>query len=83
MQFGGDWGALVTGTSRPRIGEAFRLFLRGRHEWRDVAVTAVVDGRPGNWRVRKRFLDGGDPVRPGTVAAAGRSSAAVSPAVNV
>ena len=59
----GWWAALVTGGSRPRIGEVFRLFLRSRCEWRDVVVTEVVDGRPGCWRVRKRFLGDGDDVR--------------------
>ena len=59
----GRWAALVTGGSRPRIGEVCRLFLRSRCEWRDVVVTEVVDGRPGCWRVRKRFLGAGDDVR--------------------
>ena len=28
-----------------------------------VSVTAVIDGRPGYWRVRKRFLPAADEVR--------------------
>ena len=50
------WAALVTGTSRPHAGEAFALYLRSTDEWRTVVVTEVLDGRPGCWRVRKRFL---------------------------
>ena len=49
------WAALVTGTSRPYVGEIFALFLR-KEGWRTVAVTEVLDGQPGCWRVRKRFL---------------------------
>ena len=60
----GRWAALVTGGARPRIGEVFRLFMRSRREWQDVVVTEVLDGRPGCWRVRKRFLVTGDDVRP-------------------
>ena len=51
-----EWGALVTGRSRPRVDEDFWLFLRSTRAWRHVVVTEVVDGRPGHWRVRKRFL---------------------------
>ncbi|MCY4375540.1 MAG: HNH endonuclease [Spirochaetaceae bacterium] len=50
------WAAIVTGQSRPCVGEVFWLFLFWSREWRTVAVTKVVDGRPGHWRVRKRFL---------------------------
>ena len=50
------WAALVTGTARPHVGETFALFLRSKEEWRAVAVTEVLDGQPGCWRVRKRFL---------------------------
>ena len=60
----GRWAALVTGGARPRIGEVFRLFMHSRREWRDVVVTEVLDGRPGRWLVRKRFLGTGDNVRP-------------------
>ena len=59
----GRWAALVTGGARPRCGEVFCLFMRSRREWRDVVVTDVLDGRPGCWRVRKRFLGAGDDVR--------------------
>ena len=62
--FEGQWAALVTGGSRPCVGEAFWLFLRSRRAWRNVVVTEVVDGWPGHWRVRKRFLyDGADAMR--------------------
>ena len=81
VRFGGDWGALVTGAARPRVGDGFRLFLRGQQQWRDAAVTDVVDGRPGNWRVRKRFLTADGPVLPETVTA--RLSETVSTAVNL
>ena len=57
------WAALVTGTSRPHAGEIFALFLRSKEGWRPVAVTEVLDGQPGCWRVRKRFLHT-DEVRP-------------------
>ena len=57
------WAALVTGTSRPHAGEIFALFLRSKAVWRPVAVTEVLDGQPGCWRVRKRFLHT-DEVRP-------------------
>ena len=50
------WAALVTGMSRPHVGENFALFLRSKDAWRAVAVTEVLDGRPGCWRVRKHFL---------------------------
>lgn len=50
------WTALVTGTSRPHVGEIFALYLRSKERWRTVAVTEVLDGQPGCWRVRKRFL---------------------------
>ena len=79
--FGDDWGALVTGASRPRVGGIFWLLQRKRRAWVTVAVTDVVDGRPGHWRVRKMFLGAGGgeerrPLRcrPGAVRA-GRSAA--------
>ena len=58
------WIALVTGKTPPLVGEVFRLFMRSRCESRDVVVTEVLGGRPGCWRVRKKFLDGGDDIRP-------------------
>ena len=76
----GGWIALVTGESRPRIGEVFRLFLISRDEWRTVVVTEILDGQPGCWRVRKRFLGAADDVRPMCIAAAaGASSRRVKP----
>lgn len=48
---------------RPRVGESFWLFLFTSREWVTVSVTAVIDGRPGHWRVRKRFLPAADEVR--------------------
>ena len=53
---GGQWVALVTGRWEPAIGEIFALFLRSKGVWRRVAVTEVLDGQPGCWRVRKQFL---------------------------
>ena len=58
-----QWAAIVTGRSRPRVGEVFWLFLFSSREWVSVAVTDVVDGRAGHWRVRKRFLPHVDEVR--------------------
>ena len=52
----GEWLALITGCRRPAVGDVIALFLRTRNEWRTVAVTEVLNGRPGCWRVRKRFL---------------------------
>ena len=63
--FEGEWGALITGRARPRVGESFWLFLRSRRAWQNVVVTEVVDGRPGHWRVRKRWCLGpADPSLP-------------------
>lgn len=59
VRLGDGWVALVTGAAKPDIGEAFWLFLRTTREWRVVAVTDVIGGWPGLWRVRKRFLDSG------------------------
>ena len=59
----GQWVALVTGWWRPAVGEVVALFLRSKNEWRTVAVTEVIDGCPGCWRVRKRFLRA-DEIRP-------------------
>ena len=64
VRFKDRWAALVTGGTSPRIGEVFSLYLRTTRQWRDVVVTDVVDGRPGCWRVHKRFVDNGDEVRP-------------------
>ena len=75
--FEDKWGALVTGASRPRVGEVFWLFLRKRREWRDVTVTSVVDGRPGSWRVRKRFLGGDEEIRLPSVNGGGVPAAAL------
>ena len=76
----GRWIALVTGESRPCIDEVFRLFLISRGEWRTVVVTEVLDGQPGCWRVRKRFLNAAADVRPMCIDAAdGASSRCVKP----
>ena len=61
----GRWAAFVTGESRPRIGEVFRLFLSTWDEWRTVVVTEILGGQPGCWRVRKRFLGADDAVADG------------------
>ena len=52
----GQWVALITGCWRPAVGEVVALFLRSKNAWRTVAVTEVLGGCPGCWRVRKRFL---------------------------
>ena len=63
--FDEDWGALVTGGEKPRVGEVFWLGLFSKkREWVTVAVTELIDGRPGHWRVRKRFLGGDEERRP-------------------
>ena len=51
-----EWVALITGYSRPAVGDLVALFLRSKNQWRIVAVTEVLGGCPGRWRVRKRFL---------------------------
>ena len=59
------WGAVVSGESRPRAAEVVTVHLRCSREWRDVVVVVdVVDGRPGSWRVRTRWLLDRDEVRP-------------------
>ena len=58
------WGAVVSGESRPLIGETVTLLLRCSGEWRDYVVTGVVDGRAGSWQVRTRPLSKRDEVRP-------------------
>ena len=62
--FDEDWAAIVSGGARPRVGEVFWLALFSTREWVTVAVTEVIDGRPGHWRVRKRFLGGDEERRP-------------------
>ena len=53
VKFGGGWGALVSGASSPQVDEVAWLYLRTMCRWQRVVVTAVVDGRPGHWRVRQ------------------------------
>ena len=53
---GRGWVSLVTGTRKPAVGEVFALYLRTTNAWQAAAVTEVLDGQPGCWRVRKRFL---------------------------
>ena len=60
VRFEGQWVAIVTGESSPRGGEVFWLWLYSKREWVTVAVTKVIDGRPGHWRVHQRFLGPGD-----------------------
>ena len=74
--FGGRWGALVTGTSRPQVDEIVWLFLRKTCRWQRAVVTAFVDGRPGRWRVRQRFLGAGEERRPRPGAPGAHRSAA-------
>ncbi len=47
---GAQWGALVAGRSRPRVGEILQLRFRDGG-WAFFTVTHVVDGEPGRWRV--------------------------------
>ena len=62
--FDEDWAAIVSGGARPRVGEVFWLAMFSKREWVTVAVTAVIDGRPGHWRVRKLFLGDDEERRP-------------------
>ena len=61
---GNAWGAVVSGESKPVIGEVVALLLRCSGEWRDYLVIDIVDGRPGSWQVRTRPLGKRDEVRP-------------------
>ena len=65
---GSGWGAVVSGGSRPRIGEVIAILLRCSGEWRDYLVTGVIDGRPGSWQVCTRPLRRDDEVRPVCIA---------------
>ena len=51
---GRGWGAVVSGGSRPRVGEVVAIWLRCSGAWRDYVVTGVIDGGPGSWQVRTR-----------------------------
>ena len=51
-----EWVAVITGRWRPAVGEVAALFLRSKNKWRTVAVTEVLGGCPGCWRVRKRWF---------------------------
>ena len=59
----GEWIAIVDGAAEPHAGEVFWLALRSRREWVTVAVTDVIDGPSGHWRVRKAFLPREEEVR--------------------
>ena len=63
LQVDRAWGAVVSGTTRPRPGEVVEILLCSRRS-QDVVVLDVVDGRPGSWRVRTRWLQDDDEVRP-------------------
>ena len=45
---GRGWGAVVSGGSRPRVGEVVAIWLRCSGAWRDYVVTGVIDGGPGS-----------------------------------
>ena len=45
---GRGWGAVVSGGSRPRVGEVVAIWLRCSGAWRDYVVTGVIDGAPGS-----------------------------------
>ena len=47
----GPWGAYVSGSSRPRVGETIKLTFRDGG-WQYFTVSGVIDGEPGRWRVR-------------------------------
>ena len=42
------------------IGEVFELVKHSMNQWQIVVVTEVLDGQPGCWLVRKRWLVHGD-----------------------
>ena len=69
---GNAWGAVVSGESKPVIGEVVALLLRCSGEWRDYVVREVVDGRPGSWQVLTRPLSKRDEVRPLCISDLGR-----------
>ena len=58
---GAPWSAASRGRAP---AEVVTVHLRCSREWRDVVVVDVVDGRPGSWRVRTRWLLDRDEVRP-------------------
>ena len=62
------WGAVVSGASRPCVGEVVAVLLRCSRLWRDVVVVEVVDGRPGSWLVLTRWRRTDEEVRPVCVA---------------
>ena len=64
LRVGHAWGAVVSGMTRPRTGEVVEILLRCSRRLQDVVVLGVVDGRPGSWRVRTRWLNDTDEVRP-------------------
>ena len=72
-----QWAAIVTGWSRPSVGEVFWLLLYSRRELVSVAVTDVVAGRPGHWLVRKQFLGHDEEVRLPSLNGGGVPAAAV------
>ena len=72
-----QWATIVTGWSRPSVGEVFWLFLYSRREWVSVAVTDHLAGRPGHWLVRKQFLGHDEEVRLPSLNGGGVSAAAV------
>ena len=39
-------GAVISGMSRPRVGEVIAILLRCSREWRGYVVTVVIDRRP-------------------------------------
>ena len=61
---GMTWGAVVSGGSRPVVGEVVAILLRCSGEWRNYVVIGVVDGRPGSWQVHTHPLSEHNEVRP-------------------
>ena len=52
-----EWGALIFSVKRPDIGDTVLLYLKSRGTWKKAAVTAVIEGQPGNWLVRQKFCE--------------------------
>ena len=59
----GVWIAIVSGATEPHAGEVFWLGMRSWRAWLTVAVTDVIDGPSGHWRVHKKFLPREEEVR--------------------
>ena len=54
-----EWGALIFSIKQPDIGSTVLLYLKSRRTWKRAAVTAVIEGQPGNWLVRQQLCPEG------------------------